>query len=67
MATAHGQSTTTYSGGYPIVAGKHNQALIVRLYKSDDPIGAKAISARQALGPKWKEIVKSDSLTCFGD
>jgi hypothetical protein len=67
VAVTQGQSTTTYSGGYPIIAGKHNQALIVRLYKADDPMGAKAISARQVLGPKWKEIVKSDPLTCLGE
>lgn len=66
MATAQGQSTTTYSGGQPIIGGTHDQGLIVKMFKDGDPAGANALSAREQLGPKWQEAVKeSASTTCF--
>lgn len=68
MATAHGnvafgRATTTYSGGQPIIAGTHDQGLIVQMFKDADPAGANAISARQQLGPKWKEMVAENAAT----
>jgi hypothetical protein len=65
FATAQGSSTTTYSGGFPIVAGKHKQGLIVKMFKDGDPAGANALSARTELGPRWKELAASESITCF--
>jgi hypothetical protein len=66
MAVAHGHSTTTYSGGQPIIAGTHDQGLIVKMFKDGDPAGQNALSAREQLGPKWQEAVKeSGSTTCF--
>ena len=56
-------ATTTYSGGYPIVAGSHDQGLVVKMFKNDDPSGANAISARSTLGPKWEEAVKESAAT----
>ena len=65
-AFASGQSTTTYSGGQPIIAGTHDQGLVVKMFKDGDPAGANALSAREQLGPKWGEAVKeSSSGTCF--
>jgi hypothetical protein len=63
--TAYGQSTTTYSGGNPIIAGTHDQGLIVKMFREGDPAGANAVPARASLGPKWKEAVESNSLTCM--
>ena len=66
MATVSGHSTTTYSGGYPIIAGTHDQGLIVKMFKDGDPTGANAISARDQLGPKWQEAVDENSIgTCL--
>jgi hypothetical protein len=56
-------ATTTYSGGYPIVAGSHDQGLVVKMFKNDDPRGANAISARGTLGPKWEAAVKESAAT----
>jgi hypothetical protein len=67
MVTASGHSTTTYTGGNPIVAGSHDQGLIVKMFKDGDPKGANAISARATLGPKWQETIKeSAATTCWG-
>jgi hypothetical protein len=65
-AIASGNSTTTYSGGHPIVGGSHNQGLMVKMFKEGDPVGANALSARDVLGPKWQEAVASNNFTCFG-
>jgi hypothetical protein len=56
-------ATTTYSGGYPIVAGTHDQGLVVKMFKDDDPRGGNAISARGMLGPKWQEAIKEGAAT----
>ena len=56
-------ATTTYSGGYPIIGGKHNQALVVKMFKDGDPRGANAISARGTLGRDWQEAVKEGAAT----
>ena len=49
--------------GYPIIGGKHNQALVVRMFKDGDPRGANAISARGTLGRDWQEAVKEGATT----
>jgi hypothetical protein len=63
MVTASGQSTTTYTGGNPIIGGSHDQGLIVKMFKDADPKGANAISARATLGPKWQEAIKESAAT----
>jgi len=66
VAYASGQSTTTYSGGQPIIAGTHDQGLVIKMFREGDPAGANALGAREQLGPKWAEVVKeSVSTTCF--
>ena len=56
---------TTVSGGAPIVGGSHNQALVVKMFKHDDPAGTNAIDARSSLGPDWQKTVESGTLTCL--
>ena len=58
IATVNGQSTTQVYGGQPIIAGTHDQGLIVKMYKDGDPAGANAIPARTQLGPDWQQAVK---------
>lgn len=60
-----GQSTTTYSGGAPIVGGHHNQQLMVRMFRVSDPGAENAIDARRVLGPEWQKAMDSSSMgTC---
>ena len=63
--TAHvsGSSHTTYSGGMPIIAGTHDQALMVKMFRDGDPAGSNAVSARDTLGPQWPELVKQSTAT----
>lgn len=57
LVTPYGAtSTTTYSGGYPIVAGTHDQAITVQMFHDDDPGAANAIQARTTLGPNWQDV-----------
>ena len=64
-ATAVGSSTTTVTGGVPIVAHAHNQDLIVKMFRQGDPGGGNALDARQVLGPGWQEAINKNSWTCF--
>jgi hypothetical protein len=63
--TFTGQATTTYTGGFPIISGRHNEQLVVKMFRSDDASGANAVSARETLGVDWQEQVKSTTITCF--
>jgi hypothetical protein len=63
--TAYGSSTTTITGGQPIIAGSHRQGLLVKMFKDGDPAGGNALSARAELGPKWQQVVQEDTVTCF--
>jgi hypothetical protein len=65
-ATVNGSSTTTYSGGAPIVAGSHDQALVVKMFRDGGPAGANAIPARQTLGADWQKAVEEKNMTCLG-
>jgi hypothetical protein len=58
-------ATTTVSGGYPIIAGRHNQALMVKMFRDGDPAAANALPARETLGSNWQELVRNDAVTCF--
>lgn len=57
--------TTTYNPGPTIVSGSHDQGLAVVMFKEGDPGAEQALSARDALGPKWQERVKDGVKTCF--
>jgi hypothetical protein len=64
--TAYGQSTTTYSGGAPIIAGTHDQEIVVQMFHANDPGAQNAISAVATLGPNWQKIVnKGFPHTCL--
>jgi hypothetical protein len=39
----------------------YSQGLTVKMYHDGDPSGAQAISARETLGPKWQEAIKTES------
>src|SRR5690606_3689699 len=45
--------TTTYQPGMPMVYGRHEQAFAVRMFRDGEPGAHHALSAREALGPKW--------------
>ncbi len=60
-ATYKGQSTTSYSGGVPIIGGSHSQALMVRMFKQGDVGSERAVDARRVLGPDWQKAVASSS------
>ena len=64
-ATAYGSSTTTITGGAPIIAHAHSQDLIVKMFKQSDPTGVNALDARQQLGPAWQEAVSKNAWNCF--
>ncbi len=64
-STYSGTSTSTTWGGFPIVAGTYDQMITIRMFREGDPGGANAISARDALGPNWLELVqKGAPSTC---
>lgn len=59
--------TTTYQPGMPMVYGRHEQAFAVRMFRDGEPGAHQALSAREALGPKWPEMVKAGRInTCAG-
>jgi uncharacterized protein YceK len=59
-----GQSTTSYSGGQPIIAGSHDQQLTVRMFRETDPGAENAIDAKRVLGPEWQEALNKSDTTC---
>jgi hypothetical protein len=63
-ASYYGSSRTYVSGGQPIIAGSHNQGLLVRMYRDGQEGAHGARSARAELGPKWEEIVENPIATC---
>ncbi|MFT4167179.1 MAG: hypothetical protein QM650_18225 [Microlunatus sp.] len=57
--------TTTYQPGVPIIYGRHEQAFAIQMFHDGEPGAQRAIPARQTLGPKWREMVKSGKVnTC---
>jgi hypothetical protein len=66
QATYNGQSSTYFSGGQPIIGGRHQQAITIRMFKLGDPGSERAIDAKRTLGPEWqKELEASGSGTCY--
>jgi hypothetical protein len=52
-------------GGAPMVA--REQGIVIKMFREGDPAGSNAISARETLGPRWREIAGKTTLTCFDD
>jgi len=58
-----GFNANTYAT--PIIGGSRDAAVIVYMFKSNDPQGRQAIDARQSLGADWQAIVeKGAPKTC---
>ena len=60
-ATYSGQSNTTFSGGYPIIAGHHEPPLMIRMFRVVDPGSERAVDAKRILGPDWEKQLQSSS------
>lgn len=56
-------TTTTYQPGAMISTGNYDQSFSIKMFKDGDPNGSSALSAREILGPKWPELIKSGSVT----
>jgi hypothetical protein len=66
QATYSGQSNTYFSGGQPIIGGRHQQAITIRMFRLGDPGSERAIDAKRTLGPEWQEALEaSNSGTCY--
>lgn len=64
--TYQGTTTTQVYGGYPIIAGRHKQDLVVTMFRRGDPDFERAVDARSVLGPKWQKLVsRGNMLTCL--
>jgi len=55
----HGSATTYTYGGQPIIAGSHDQALVVRMFHESDAAAVNAVDARSILGADWQKAVES--------
>ena len=58
-----GQSQTTYSPGLPIMGGRHEQGVVIRMFRDGDPAGANGVPARDILGPEWPSLIKQSAAT----
>jgi len=56
---------TTYQPGPTIIAGSHDQGLAVVMFREGDPGAQQAISAREILGPEWRDKVQTGIHTCL--
>ncbi len=54
-----------YSGWGGGIGQISNQALSVTMYRNGDPEAAKALSARDVLGPKWQDALKEQTFNCW--
>lgn len=55
-------ATTTYRPGPTIIYGSHDQNFGIRMFHEGEPGASNAISARELLGDKWRELVKAGSV-----
>lgn len=62
MVTAN----TTYTPGPVVFSGAHSQQFAIKMFKESDPNAQFALSARDALGPKWPEMVKAGEIRVCG-
>ena len=58
-------ANTTYQPGPTIVAGTHDQGFTIVMFKDSDSGAQQAISARDTLGPDWRDKVKDGVRTCL--
>jgi hypothetical protein len=57
-------ATTTYQPGPLVFHGSHDQAFAIRMFHDGDPGADQALSAKEALGPKWQQIAKDGVHVC---
>ena len=63
---ANSHSNTTTTGGVPIFSESHEQILMVRVIREDDPAAEQALVAKAILGPEWAKIVQKGKInTCW--
>jgi hypothetical protein len=63
-STATLNASTTYHPGPLIVAGTHDEGLMIKMFKNGQLGADQSISAREILGPEWKKAVKNGVHTC---
>jgi hypothetical protein len=68
VATTYGSpnfSSTTVTGGYPIIMSRHEQQIVVRMFHASDAASNEAIPARAVLGADWAaKIANGPPSTC---
>jgi hypothetical protein len=62
--TVYGNSSTTFTGGGPMVVGGYDQSLAVQMFQQGDPGYSNAVDARQTLGADWQKLVSEGVNTC---
>lgn len=60
----YGQSTTTFTGGGPMVMGNHDSSLLVLMLNRGDQGFENGVDAKQALGEDWEKLVENGVRTC---
>lgn len=63
--TFYGSGSTTYTGGQPIIAGRHDQDFAIKMFRASDPAASNAVDARETLGPEWQAVMDRRTVTCF--
>jgi hypothetical protein len=64
--TYSGSSSTYVTGGYPIIAGRHDQTYVVRMFRNGEIDPGQSIDARTVLGSDWQKIAAKGLLkTCL--
>ena len=61
-----GFSSTTVTGGYPIIMSRHEQQIVVRMFNASDAASNQAVSARATLGLDSPDALRGAEAT-FGD
>jgi hypothetical protein len=64
-STFYGTGSTTVYGGQPIYGGRHNQDLVIKMFRYTDAGAANALDARAELGPEWEKKIQENKNTCF--
>lgn len=62
--TTTGTMNTTFTGGGPIITGRHENELVVLMLNPDDPGFEHGVDARRTLGAEWQDLVESGIRTC---
>lgn len=58
------RQVTVYQPGPTVVNGSYDHAFAIKMFREGEAGSAKAISAREILGPNWPKRVKDGVRTC---